>query len=883
MSTKKDEKHLLSVAMIVKDEEANLPRCLDSIKDFVDEIVIVDTGSQDKTVEIAKKYTDKIYFYQWNNDFSAARNYSLKFPTGKWVLIIDADEEASEEMKNKLRSYLESLPNDVNTVYLPTISYLDWNFENKEVASTARVFKNGTVKYENIVHNQAIYKPKVEYAQFPIIHYGYIWTRKLKKKKYERTGNLIREHLKHAKDDAEKVYYLVQLFKTETVSGHMWTHVRVGWEIANLLTKTKTIPTIAFEFLYIFGTELLQNDIKSGADLLQSAIDIIPGYPDPYYGFMVYYFNKSEYAKAYEYSKKYFSAMENALSEVEKFTWTLNTIKEMKKAHGIFLTSALEVDDEENVKKHLPEIDSITDDRLLSAFCNSMIKILSKKDKEFWEKYSFVITKILEIMVKRGLVFDIRSLFQKALKISFQFNNEQKSYISQVPVSTSFEYWLKERLINPQVDYIYSYFLTNISESDFIDKHGIAGLVFIYVIRKDYMKPEELLKWLNTLRKKTNNNVYIGLINSFIADTYLKLGNVRSAIDYYKKAYETNKLLASFIKPILEDLKTSINDTDIEGVSDELIKYYMVNKDFLINLDDYPKEDLQFLYLISNHDFGKYISALYEEDPQERIELLEKVSKPNLFKNYSYLMAKAYEKIDIEKAYAWHIKAIQENEKLADIKYKLFDYTELYPAYFPSFYRLNDKKIWVGNISEKFSCQNIIQPVRAWLSSNDGFFYAIPYPTNDAVSIFLEREKNMFKKNLMIAPNSLVQRIISKLDWHEAKIIHDIDDDNFDFSVFRRCGIQKSKKSENVIILSGVERSHDLSTLITPCKKFVLFCALPDLENREDEVWFYPGFTILRPLRVLRNEIIKLGFDILSVEYEGQFVGIYGEVKKKSK
>ncbi|MEN3009334.1 glycosyltransferase family 2 protein [Pseudothermotoga sp.] len=103
--------------MIVKDEENNLPRCLESIKDFVDEIIIVDTGSKDRTVEIARRYTDKIYFFQWNNDFSAARNFSLKFPTGEWVLIIDADEEATEEMKNGLRNFLLNLPDDVNIIH----------------------------------------------------------------------------------------------------------------------------------------------------------------------------------------------------------------------------------------------------------------------------------------------------------------------------------------------------------------------------------------------------------------------------------------------------------------------------------------------------------------------------------------------------------------------------------------------------------------------------------------------------------------------------------------------------------------------------------------------------------------------------------------------
>ena len=67
----------ISLCMIVKDEEMNIARCLDSAASLVDEIIIVDTGSKDQTVEIASKYTSKVYSYLWNDDFSDARNYSF--------------------------------------------------------------------------------------------------------------------------------------------------------------------------------------------------------------------------------------------------------------------------------------------------------------------------------------------------------------------------------------------------------------------------------------------------------------------------------------------------------------------------------------------------------------------------------------------------------------------------------------------------------------------------------------------------------------------------------------------------------------------------------------------------------------------------------------
>ena len=90
-------KKTISLCMIVKDEEEFLPGCLESVKEAVDEIIIVDTGSTDRTVEIAKSYGAKVYFHPWENDFSKARNYSISYATGDWIMYLDADEELFKE------------------------------------------------------------------------------------------------------------------------------------------------------------------------------------------------------------------------------------------------------------------------------------------------------------------------------------------------------------------------------------------------------------------------------------------------------------------------------------------------------------------------------------------------------------------------------------------------------------------------------------------------------------------------------------------------------------------------------------------------------------------------------------------------------------------
>ncbi|MCK5346749.1 MAG: glycosyltransferase family 2 protein, partial [Candidatus Heimdallarchaeota archaeon] len=101
----------LSVALIVRDEEKMLAGCLDSVKE-ADEIVVVDTGSEDRTVAIAKAWTDKVFTdYKWEDHFAKARNYAMSKCTGDWILTIDADDRLVKGDMAKLRSVIEANPN----------------------------------------------------------------------------------------------------------------------------------------------------------------------------------------------------------------------------------------------------------------------------------------------------------------------------------------------------------------------------------------------------------------------------------------------------------------------------------------------------------------------------------------------------------------------------------------------------------------------------------------------------------------------------------------------------------------------------------------------------------------------------------------------------
>lgn len=105
-----------SLCMIVKNEERVLSRCLDSIRDLMDEIIIVDTGSTDGTKEVARRYTDKVYDFTWVDDFSAARNFAFSKATKDYIYSADADEVLDAENKAKFEILKRNLITDIEIV-----------------------------------------------------------------------------------------------------------------------------------------------------------------------------------------------------------------------------------------------------------------------------------------------------------------------------------------------------------------------------------------------------------------------------------------------------------------------------------------------------------------------------------------------------------------------------------------------------------------------------------------------------------------------------------------------------------------------------------------------------------------------------------------------
>ena len=206
-TTKKNNEHTISACMIVKNEEEFLEKCLSSIKDYVNELIIVDTGSTDNTVEISKKFTDRVYFHPWENSFSKARNQALQYATGDWIFQIDGDEELMKGSGEKIHQTIKKAE-DADLILVKIISP-SMNGKMKGVNNFERLFRNnGKIHYEGSVHNRIAGGTKAFYSDIELLHYGYDLDETKAEQKFLRTTTLLKKEIENEPDNPLHRHYL---------------------------------------------------------------------------------------------------------------------------------------------------------------------------------------------------------------------------------------------------------------------------------------------------------------------------------------------------------------------------------------------------------------------------------------------------------------------------------------------------------------------------------------------------------------------------------------------------------------------------------------------------------------------------------------------------
>ena len=232
---KKVKKPTISLCMIVKDEEEFLAQCLQSVKDVVDEIVLVDTGSSDATLDIAHSFKAKIFRHEWKEDFSNARNVSLKYATCEWILFLDADEVLDKNSAKKMSEVLQ------RTKYFGFF-FCIYNVKKNGFVSgrhyTVRLFHNQEgVHFVGKIHEQIFPMGKLAYSGMSIYHFGYDLEPETIKRKKERNARILKQVLAIRREDPVVRYHLANTHLLLGEYEQAIEHATKGMELTEVLKE----------------------------------------------------------------------------------------------------------------------------------------------------------------------------------------------------------------------------------------------------------------------------------------------------------------------------------------------------------------------------------------------------------------------------------------------------------------------------------------------------------------------------------------------------------------------------------------------------------------------------------------------------------------------
>jgi glycosyltransferase involved in cell wall biosynthesis len=199
----------ISLCMIVKDEEKVLERCLESVSGIADEIIIVDTGSKDKTKQIAGQYTDKIFDYPWENHFARARNYSFSKAAKEYILWLDADDVIKEDDRKKFLLLKESLSKAVDAVSMNYLLAEDANGNPAYTLTRHRLVKRERdFKWHGAVHEYLEVSGHILHSEISVTH------KSAKQGKSYRNLNIYEKMIKENKhlSPRDQFYYANECF-----------------------------------------------------------------------------------------------------------------------------------------------------------------------------------------------------------------------------------------------------------------------------------------------------------------------------------------------------------------------------------------------------------------------------------------------------------------------------------------------------------------------------------------------------------------------------------------------------------------------------------------------------------------------------------------------
>lgn len=291
---------MLSLCMIVKNEGENLKSCLSKVLTLVDEIIIVDTGSNDNTKIIALEFTNKIFDFKWCNDFSKARNFSISKASNEWILVLDADEFITDFYRQSIDKFINNSSNKDKVGRIERINITEDSNGNKKYKERVnRLFNRNYFYYEGIIHEQIVALNCETYEtqalDITAEHVGYTEEVLNRTDKLKRNIDLLEIAVKNDSEDPYlyfqlgKSYYMLKDYKTSA----LYFEKALTFELDFRLEYVE-------DLVETYGYSLINSGKNSEALILENCFEVYSKRSDFHFLMGLIYMNNAKFTQAVE-------------------------------------------------------------------------------------------------------------------------------------------------------------------------------------------------------------------------------------------------------------------------------------------------------------------------------------------------------------------------------------------------------------------------------------------------------------------------------------------------------------------------------------------------------------------------------------------------------
>jgi tetratricopeptide (TPR) repeat protein len=309
----------ISLCMIVRNEERFLGQCLKRVKNHVDEMIILDTGSTDRTIHVAESFGACVYRHPWENDFSRHRNQAISYAGGDWILVMDADEVLRQDSGPVLRKAASN--NWIDAVTVTIISYhnrgASQTWENK-----VRLFRNHpSIRYTGIIHEQLMGYGSVRMYPIYLLHYGYDLIGRARTEKLERTLRLLEQQVR---EDPESYWHHHNLAAVYASHFMFKEAVAEGKKALQLSKKANALDQNLLWTYYILSSSFFKlGDLAQAERYALEASESSPLHLDSHFLLVLIYYRQKNWPRLLEASQNFLHSLNVLNNSPEKFIYMI--------------------------------------------------------------------------------------------------------------------------------------------------------------------------------------------------------------------------------------------------------------------------------------------------------------------------------------------------------------------------------------------------------------------------------------------------------------------------------------------------------------------------------------------------------------------------------